>query len=230
MQGHGVGKTTLALQIATKIASQKRKVLFISLEMSAEQVIQKLLIQKTQISGYTIRAGLLEDKHWSLLGKACGEIQDLDMVINDRAYTMTSIEEAIRRQYNKGALDFVVIDYLQLIKNTNKYGSREQEVADISRTLKVLSLELKIPILALCQLNRASLMNKGKEPTLADLRESGSLEQDADNVFFLFNSQDDQEGNIIDVTCKIAKQRAGEIGKVYLKFNKLKQQFFGVEI
>lgn len=198
--------------------------------MSAEQVIQKLLIQKTQISGYTIRAGLLEDEHWSLLGKACGEIQDLDMVINDRAYTMTSIEEVIRRQYNKGALDFVVIDYLQLIKNTNKYGSREQEVADISRTLKVLSLELKIPILALCQLNRASLTNRGKEPTLADLRESGSLEQDADNVLFLFNSQDDQEGNIIDVTCKIAKQRAGEIGKVYLKFNKYKQQFFGVEI
>lgn len=118
----------------------------------------------------------------------------------------------------------MVIDYIQLIKNKGKFNSREQEVADITRTLKLLSLELNIPIIGLCQLNRNATR---QEPTLADLRESGAIEQDADNVIFLYQENESTEP-IVDVTLKVAKQRAGEIGKIQLKFNKSNSEFKGV--
>ena len=116
----------------------------------------------------------------------------------------------------------LIIDYLQLVRSNAKFQSREQEVADISRTLKLLSIELEIPIIALCQLNRNASKN---EPTLADIRESGSIEQDADNVIFLY--QEDEENNI--VTVDLQKQRAGNIGKSRLKFNKINSEFVNLE-
>lgn len=110
---------------------------------------------------------------------------------------------------------------MQLIVNKGKFNNREQEIANITRTLKLLSLELKIPIVALCQLNRNASRT---EPSLSDLRESGAIEQDADNVIFLYQEKEDENG-IVDVTVKVAKQRAGEIGKVYMKFNKINSEF-----
>ena len=118
----------------------------------------------------------------------------------------------------------LIIDYIQLIKNKGKFNNREQEVADITRTLKLLSLDLKIPIIGICQLNRNATR---QEPSLADLRESGAIEQDADNVIFLYQEKE-QEDSIVDITVKIAKQRAGEVGKVYMKFNKPNSEFKGV--
>ena len=118
-----------------------------------------------------------------------------------------------KRLKNKDKLDLLIIDYIQLLKSQGKFNLREQEVAEISRRLKLLSLEINIPIISLCQLNRNA--NTG-EPTLADLRESGSLEQDADNIIFI--DKEDEESNI--TTLKLAKQRAGDIGKVKVKFNK----------
>ena len=133
------------------------------------------------------------------------------------------IEIEARRMKNRKKLDLLVIDYLQLVRNIGNFKSREQEVADISRTLKLLSLELEIPIIALCQLNRNASRN---EPTLADIRESGAIEQDADNVIFLYPQEEDNS-NII--TVDLQKQRAGNTGSFKLKFNKINSEFINIE-
>ena len=139
-----------------------------------------------------------------------------------KANTIQQIEVEARRMKNRNELDLLIIDYLQLVRNLGNFKSREQEVADISRTLKLLSLELEIPIIALCQLNRNASRS---EPTLADIRESGSIEQDADNVIFLY--QEDEENNI--VTVDLQKQRAWNIWKTILKFNKMNREFVNIE-
>lgn len=220
----GVGKTTFALQIAQRIAEKKKKVAIISLEMSDVQLIQKIISKKSSVNSYRMRSGNLEEEDWQKIANAIGEISNLPLKIITNALNIQKIEKVIRNLKNKEELDLVVIDYIQLIKNRGKFNNREQEVADISRTLKLLSLELNIPIIALCQLNRNA--NKS-EPTLADLRESGSIEQDADNVLFLYQEKE-QQTPVVDVTLKIAKQRTGEIGKVYLKFNKPNSEFIGI--
>ena len=220
----GVGKTTFALQIAEYIASKEIETAIISLEMSDCQIIQKMLSKKTRINSYKMRMGTLEINELEEIGKAGAEISNLPIHLITNARTLQQIENIARKLKNRNNLGLLVIDYIQLIKNKGKFNSREQEVADITRTLKLLSLELKIPIIGLCQLNRNATR---QEPMLSDLRESGAIEQDADNVFFLYQEKED-EGNIIDITLKIAKQRAGEIGKVYLKFNKTMSEFKGV--
>lgn len=220
----GVGKTTLALQIAEHIAERGIETAIISLEMSEIQIIQKMLSKKTRINSYKMRMATLEDKDWEKIAEATAQIPKLPIHLITNARTLQHIENIARKLKNKNNLGLLIIDYIQLIKNKGKFNNREQEVADITRTLKLLSLELDIPIIGLCQLNR----NASKvEPTLADLRESGSIEQDADNVLFLYQ-ENEEEGNIIDITLKIAKQRAGELGKIYLKFNKTNSEFKGV--
>ena len=191
--------------------------------MSDVQLIQKLISKKTGVNSYKMRSGNLVDDDWNKIAEGFGELCDLPIRIITKAFNIQQIEKTIRKLKNKNELDLVVIDYIQLIKNQGNFSSREQQVADISRTLKLLTLELNIPIIALCQLNRNA--NK-TEPTLADLRESGSIEQDADNVFFLYQEKE-QDAQIVDIVLKIAKQRNGEIGKVYLKFNNPKSEFVG---
>ena len=220
----GVGKTTLALQIAEYIASKGTEIAFISLEMSEYQIIQKMLTSKTKVNSYKMRLGTLEEQDLEKISIAGAKIAELPIHLITNAKTIQHIENIARKLKNKNNLGLLVIDYIQLIKNKGKFNNREQEVADITRTLKLLSLELDIPIIGLCQLNR----NASKaEPTLADLRESGSIEQDADNVLFLYRENENEE-NIVDITLKIAKQRAGDIGKIYLKFNKANSEFKGV--
>lgn len=220
----GVGKTTLALQIAEYIAKKGIETAFISLEMSEYQIIQKMLMKKTKVNSYKMRLGTLEEQDLEKISFASAEIAELPIHLITNARTIQHIENIARKLKNKNNLGLLVIDYIQLIKNKGKFNNREQEVADITRTLKLLSLELDIPIIGLCQLNR----NASKaEPTLADLRESGSIEQDADNVLFLYRENENEE-NIVDITLKIAKQRAGDIGKIYLKFNKANSEFKGV--
>ncbi len=221
-QDHGVGKTTFSLQIAARIASKNRQVAYISLEMSEEQIIQKLLAKRTRINSRKIRNGDLKSEEIEKIGIACGEISELPLSILTKANTIQQIEMEIRKMKNKNKIDLLIIDYLQLVRNIGNFKSREQEVADISRTLKLLSLELEIPIIALCQLNRNASRS---EPTLADIRESGSIEQDADNVIFLY--QEDSQNNI--VTVDLQKQRAGNTGKTILKFNKINSEFVNIE-
>lgn len=218
----GVGKTTFSLQIANKIAEKNKQVVYISLEMSEEQIIQKMLAKKARVNSRKIRNGDLESDEIDKIGLACGEISELPINILTKANTIQKIEIEARRMKNKNKLDLLIIDYLQLVRSIGNFKSREQEVADISRTLKLLSLELEIPIIALCQLNRNASRN---EPTLADIRESGSIEQDADNVIFLY--QEDEENNI--VTVDLQKQRAGNTGKSILKFNKVNSEFVNIE-
>lgn len=219
-----VGKTTFALQIATTIAERGKNVTIINLEMSDVQIIQKILATKTRVNSYKMRMGTIEDEEWEKIEMVSTEISKLPINLITNVTTLQGIETVARKLKNRDKLDLLVIDYIQLIKNKGKFNNREQEVADITRTLKLLSLDLKIPIIGICQLNRNATR---QEPSLADLRESGAIEQDADNVLFLYQEKE-QETNIVDITVKIAKQRAGEVGKVYMKFNKPNSEFKGV--
>ena len=215
----GVGKTTLALQIAQKVARNKKNVLFISLEMSETQLLQKMISRETGINSYKMRLGTLEDKDFEKITQAAGDLSEMSLKINTKIRNVQQIEVLCRKSKNKNNLDLVVIDYIQLLKSGSKADVREQEVAEISRRLKLLSLELEIPIVALCQLNRNASTG---EPTLADLRESGSLEQDADNIWLLY--QENKENPDV-ITINIAKQRAGETGKTEVLFDKKTSMF-----
>ena len=215
----GVGKTTLALQLAKNISSKNKNVLFISLEMSEIQLIQKMIANEGNINSYKMRKGTLEDKDFEIITNVANNLSKLSFNINTKIRNIQQIEVNCRKLKNKGKLDLVIIDYIQLLKSNEKFNIREQEVADISRRLKLLSLELDIPIIALCQLNRNASTG---EPTLADLRESGSLEQDADNIWFLYK---DNQQNTELITINVAKQRAGETGSVKVKFNQRISQF-----
>lgn len=217
----GVGKTTLALQIAEHIAERGTETAIISLEMSDTQVIQKLISRRARINSYKMRMGTLETKELEQVGIVSAEIAELPIHLITKARTIQHIENIARKLKNKNNLGLMIIDYIQLIKNKGKFNSREQEVADITRTLKLLSLELNIPIVGLCQLNRNAAR---QEPTLADLRESGAIEQDADNILFLYQEAESTE-TVVDITLKLAKQRAGETGKISLKFNKANSEF-----
>jgi len=192
--------------------------------MSDYQIIQKMLAKRTRVNSYKMRLGTLEQNDLAKIGEAGASISQLPIHLITKARTLQHIENIARKLKNRSNLGLLVIDYIQLVKNKGKFNNREQEVADITRTLKLLSLELQIPIVGLCQLSRNATK---QEPTLADLRESGAIEQDADNVIFLYQEKESEE-NIVDITLKIAKQRAGEIGKVYLKFNKANSEFKGV--
>ena len=218
----GVGKTTFSLQLAENIAKKGKNVCYVSLEMSEIQMIQKLLSLRTGINSRKIRNGDMTEDEKMLVGTECMKLGELNFKLITKASTIQQIEISARRLKNQNKIDLLIIDYLQLLRNNGKFNSREQEVADISRTLKLLSLELDIPIIALCQLNR----NASKQaPTLADIRESGSIEQDADNVIFLY--QENQENDI--VTVDLQKQRAGNIGKIELKFYKSLSKFISIE-
>lgn len=211
------------MQFAENIASKGKKVAYVSLEMSEEQIIQKLMAKNTRINSRKIRNGDLNDDQLAQLLSECEQISELPISILTKTNTIQKIEIEARRMKNRGYLDLLIIDYLQLLRNSGNFKSREQEVADISRTLKLLSLELNIPIIALCQLNRSASKN---EPTLADIRESGAIEQDADNVIFLYSDNRDQDDII---TVDLQKQRTGNIGTLKLKFFKQTSEFINAE-
>jgi len=189
--------------------------------MSEVQIIQKILALRTNINSRKIRNGNLTEEEAGKIGEECATLGDLKFNILTKTSNIQQIEVQARRMKNRDKLDLLVIDYLQLVRNTGNFKSREQEVADISRTLKMLSLELEIPIIALCQLNRNA---SRQEPTLADIRESGAIEQDADNVIFLY--QENPENPI--VTVDLQKQRTGNIGRIKLKFHKTTSKFVNI--
>ena len=217
----GVGKTTLALQLAENIAKKDKNVLFISLEMSDNQLIQKMIAREGNVKSYRMRRGTLEDTDWEKIANTVGKLSELKFNTNSKVRNIQGLEVLARKLKNQDKLDLLIIDYIQLLRNKEKFNCREQEVADISRRLKLLSLELDIPIIALCQLNRNA---SNSEPGLADLRESGSLEQDADNIIFLY--KEDSESD--EITLKLAKQRAGETGKIQLIFKTEISSFLNV--
>ena len=224
----GIGKTAFALQMAEHIAKKGKYTYFVSLEMSAKQLGYRTISRKANIDSHKLRMAWLEDSDFEKIVNVAGKVSEIKMCIDTESTTIQNIENRANELKIEKDLGLVIIDYLQLLKSKTKFSNREQEVADISRKLKILSKNLNIPVVALCQLNRET--EKRKEPILADLRESGSLEQDADNVIFLSVDEDEEVKNrIINVNVKIAKQRNGPTGKIKIKFNKKQMKFENVE-
>lgn len=223
----GVGKTSFALQMAEHIAKKNIYTYFVSLEMSEKQLGNRMIARKADIDSHVLRMGWLTEENFAEIGKAAGEISEFKMCIDSKVSTIQEIESKAMQLKNEKNLGLIVIDYLQLLKSKNKFSNREQEVADISRRLKLLTKKLDIPIVALCQLNRET--EKRKTPILADLRESGSLEQDADNVIFLYIADDEKnKSKIINIDVIVAKQRNGPTGTVRIEFNKKQMKFENV--
>ena len=194
--------------------------------MSETQIVQKLISKVSNIDSNKLRTGNLNQLEQEKVAMAEGKISDLPFFINTRIRNIQEIENYARRLKNKNNLGLLVIDYIQLVKSKNKFNSREQEVAEISRTLKLLSLELKIPVIGLCQLNRNAAKT---EPTLADLRESGAIEQDADIVSFIHREdyqdpkKEAETQGATDII--IAKHRNGALADIRLVFLKQYSKF-----
>ncbi|WP_418965759.1 replicative DNA helicase [Cetobacterium sp.] len=218
-----MGKTAFALNLALNAAMKADKgVLVFSLEMSSSQLLQRLLAIEAGIGLQKIRNGFLGEDDWGKLGIASGKLANAEINIADVPnVNVLEIRSIARRLKAAGKLDMILIDYLQLIKGTSgKSDNRQQEISDISRSLKGIARELDIPIIALSQLSRAPEQRADRRPMLSDLRESGAIEQDADMVVFLYrddyyNDESEQKG-ITEVI--IGKQRNGPVGTVNLKF------------
>ena len=224
----GVGKTAFALQMAEYIAKKGVYTYFVSLEMSEKQLGNRIVAREAEIDSHILRMGWLSEDDFEKIGKVIGEISDIPMIIDSKIGYVQEIESRANELKQTKNLGLIVIDYLQLLKSKSKFIGREQEVADISRRLKLLSKKLDIPIVALCQLNRET--EKRRRPILADLRESGSLEQDADNVIFLYVEEEEKVKNrIINVDVIVAKQRNGPTGTVKIQFNKQQMKFRSLE-
>lgn len=219
----GVGKTSLALNIAENISRKGISTYFCSLEMSKKQLGNRLISSRANIDSHRIRSGWLNEQDFGNIVYTADELSKLKLLIDTNSNTIQDIEIKAYELKEKENIGLIIIDYLQLLKSKNKYNIREQEVAEISRKLKLLSKDLNIPVIALCQLNRESL--KRTRPTSADLRESGSLEQDADNIFFIYADEEEKEKKVIETEIIIAKQRNGPTGTIKLKYDKKTMTF-----
>jgi len=217
-----MGKTALALNIAQNVALNENKhVVIFSLEMSDSELAQRLLCTQAMIDGHVLRTGAVKKDDWSKLTDACNRLEKAPMTIVDSpGANMLEIRAQSRRLASKHDLGLVIIDYMQLMMPDSRSQSREQEVAKMSRSLKFMARDLKVPVLALSQLSRATEMRNPPRPMLSDLRESGSIEQDADLVMFLYRSRDDN-GHLDSTTELIlAKHRNGPTRTVNLEFLK----------
>ena len=234
-----MGKTAFALNIATYAAVKANiPVAVFSLEMSKEQLVNRILCSEAMVDSNKVRTGKLEEDDWTKLAEAIGPLSEAEMYIDDTpGINIMEIRAKCRKLKLEKNIGLVVIDYLQLIQGTNKRGgSREQEISEISRSLKILAKELNIPVIALSQLSRAAEQRPDHRPMLSDLRESGAIEQDADIVMFLYRddyyNEDSEKKNIAEVI--IAKHRGGSTGTVellwlgnYTKFVNIEKRFDG---
>lgn len=224
----GVGKTALALQIAQNAAvKNKKSVAFFSLEMSHEELIDRLLVSQADIDAWKLKTGKLDEEDFTKLSNAMGELAEAPLYIDDTpALSILEMRTKARKQQVEHGLDLLVVDYLQLARSRN-LENRVQEVSEISQGLKNLARELKVPVFAMSQLSRAVETRGGKKPQLSDLRESGSIEQDADVVMFLWREDDnDMENMMLD----IAKHRNGPLKSVPLRFKGDRIKFYGREV
>lgn len=214
----GVGKSTLALDFmrSCSLKHGKTSVIF-SLEMSASEIIMRMLSAETEIKLSAMRSGQMDGGDWQKLTKRLDEIQDAPLFIDDSPnLTMMEIRSKARKLKQQHGLDLIVLDYLQLMSSGKRVESRQQEVSEFSRHLKLLAKELEVPVIAISQLNRGPEARTDKKPQLADLRESGSLEQDADMVFLLYrpDSQDRDDERAGEADIIVAKHRGGPIDTI----------------
>jgi replicative DNA helicase len=217
-----MGKTAFCLNVAQYAAiERKTPVAIFSLEMSKEQLVIRMLCSQSQVEGTRLRTGFLHESDWTKLTLAAGTLYEAPIFIDDTAaLSVLELRAKARRLKADHRLGLLVIDYLQLMKGRARVESRQQEISEISRSLKALAKELNIPIIAVSQLSRKTEERTGNRPQLSDLRESGAIEQDADVILFLFREEiyNRQEENQGKAELIIGKQRNGPIGKVDLAF------------
>ena len=232
-----MGKSAFALNIATNAAVRGNvPVVIFSLEMSKEQMVNRILCSEAMVDSNKVRTGKLEEDDWTKLAGSIGPLSDAEIYIDDTpGISVMEIRAKCRKLKLEKNIGMVVIDYLQLVQGSNKRnGSREQEISEISRSLKILAKELNVPVIALSQLSRAVEQRPDHRPMLSDLRESGAIEQDADIVIFLYRddyyNKDSEKKDIAEVI--IAKHRGGSLGTVellwlgsYTKFVNLEKRF-----
>ena len=218
-----MGKTAFALNLCQHASvKEKKSVAIFSLEMAADQLVQRLLSAQSLVSIGDIRTGQIEDDDWYKLARSSAQLGEAKIFIDDTpGITVAEIRSKCRRLKMNHGLDLIMIDYLQLMSGGGKQENRQQEISTISRSLKSIAREMNCPVIALSQLSRASELRADHRPILSDLRESGAIEQDADLVMFLYRDEyynpetvDEKLKGIGEVI--IAKQRNGETGKVYL--------------
>jgi len=218
----GMGKTAMALNIAQYAAVQKHvPVALFNLEMSKDQLVNRMLCSEVMVDSHKMRTGKLDDEDWKKIAKALGPLSEAPIYIDDTpGLTVMDIRAKCRRLKLEKKLGLVVIDYLQLMRGRGKSENRQQEVSEISRSLKILAKELNVPVVTMSQLSRGPESRTDHRPMLSDLRESGAIEQDADIVMFLYRDDyynpDSEKKNIAEVI--IAKHRNGSTGTVYLKW------------
>ena len=229
-----VGKTAFALNIAQNVATKTdENVAIFSLEMGADQLVMRMLCAEGNIDAQVLRTGALEAEDWRKLTMAMGSLSNAGVFIDDSpGIRVNEIRSKCRRLQQEHGLGMIIIDYLQLIQGSGRAGeNRQQEVSEISRSLKGLARELKVPVIALSQLSRGVEQRQDKRPMMSDLRESGSIEQDADIVSFLYREdyydKETENQNIIEII--IAKQRNGPTGTVSLAFAKEYNKFVNID-
>ncbi len=229
-----MGKTTLVTNLAYNVATiAKQSVLFFSLEMSKEQLVDRMLADASGVDAWNIRTGNLSDDDFSKLSEAMGEMAEAPIFIDDTpGLSVLEMRTKARRAAHEQPLGLIIIDYLQLMQGSGRNdGNRVQEVSEISRGLKLIARELNVPVIALSQLSRSVESRSPQIPQLADLRESGSIEQDADIVMFIYReayyNPETERDNITDLI--IAKHRNGPVGKVELYFHPERLRFMSLD-
>jgi len=230
----GIGKTTLALNIALQSATKnKTPVGFFSLEMSKEELVDRLLVGQADIDAWRLKTGRLSDDDYKRLTEAMGELSESPIFVDDTpGASILEMRTKARKLKMEKNIKLLIVDYLQLVDAGKRFDSRVNEVSFVSQNLKNLARELKIPVLAISQLSRAVEQRGTRKPQLSDLRESGSIEQDADVVMFLYLEQESED--ILDQNKKliklfIAKHRNGATGEMDLMFRGDRVKFYGVE-
>lgn len=231
-----MGKTALALNFSVNSASVNHgSIAIFSLEMPAEHVAMRILAAKSKVEIQKIRTGNLNDEEWSRLNEASQELRRQNFFIDDTpGIKVSDMYAKCRKLARDNGLYMVIVDYIQLIQATGKSESRQQEVSEISRRLKAMARELKVPVIALSQLSRNVEQRENKRPMLSDLRESGAIEQDADLVMFLYREdyykrEEEKNNEREDVELILAKHRNGPTGNLKLAFEKNINAFYGIK-
>lgn len=226
-----IGKTSLSINICINVAlKEKIPVAIFSLEMSKEQIVERILESTANVNFHKLKTSLLSEEDWSRLGRAYGPLYDAPIYIDDSSdISILEIRTKARRLKNTKNLGMIVVDYLQLMHLKTKVENRVQEISELTRGFKKLARELELPVLVISQLSRAIEKRESKKPMLSDLRESGSIEQDADVVMFLNREDDDIGKDQTNVELIVAKNRNGPLGKMKLKFLKNFAKFSEIE-
>ncbi|MEM0369778.1 MAG: replicative DNA helicase [Pyrobaculum sp.] len=225
-----MGKTAFALNLAVEACKKGAAIAFFSLEMSLEQLMQRLLAVEALVPLHLIRNGLLSPEHWKRLNSAAERLFKTNFLLDDSSQLDTrALRSKLRRVKKDYSVQVAFIDYLQLMNSTKMLENRQQEISEISRNLKLIARDLGVTIVALSQLSRAVEQREDKRPRLSDLRESGAIEQDADVVMFLYRDEYYKRENVgapHEIEVIIAKQRNGPIGTVTMMFNPETTKFF----